>query len=68
MDAKRALVRNWLKKARRGLLSAKRLTRGNDPYFDTAIYHCQQCAEKAIKVGWFIKTSHLKRPMIYACW
>jgi HEPN domain-containing protein len=53
MDAKRALVRNWLKKARRDLLSAKRLTRGNDPYLDTAIYHCQQCIEKSVK-GWLV--------------
>ena len=34
MDAKRSLVRNWLKKARRDLLSAKRLARGSDPYLD----------------------------------
>ena len=24
-----------------------------EPYLDTAIYHCQQCAEKAIK-GWLV--------------
>lgn len=53
MDAKRTLARNWLKKARRDFLSAKRLARGNDPYLDTAIYHCQQCAEKSIK-GWLV--------------
>jgi HEPN domain-containing protein len=53
MDAKRTLVRNWLKKARRDLLSAKRLTRGIDPYLDTAIYHSQQCIEKSIK-GWLV--------------
>ena len=53
MDAKRSLVRNWLKKARRDLLSARRLARGKDPYFDTAIYHCQQTAEKAVK-GWLV--------------
>lgn len=53
MDAKRSLVRKWLSKARRDLLSAKRLVRGSEPYFDTAIYHCQQCAEKAIK-GWLV--------------
>ena len=53
MDAKRSLVRNWLKKARRDLLSAKRLTRGKDPYLDTAIYHCQQTVEKAVK-GWLV--------------
>jgi HEPN domain-containing protein len=53
MDAKRLLVRNWLKKARRDLLSARRLTRGKDPYFDTAIYHCQQTVEKAVQ-GWLV--------------
>ncbi len=53
MDAKRSLVRKWLTKARRDLLSAKRLARGTDPYFDTAVYHCQQCVEKAIK-GWLV--------------
>jgi HEPN domain-containing protein len=53
MDAKRTLVRNWLKKARRDLLSEKRLARGNDPYFDTAIYHYRQCVEQAIH-GWLV--------------
>lgn len=53
MDAKRSLVRKWLVKARRDLLSAKRLARGSDPYLDTAIYHCQQCVEKTVK-GWLV--------------
>ncbi len=53
MDAKRSLVRNWIIKARRDLLSAKKLARGKEPYFDTAIYHCQQVAEKVVK-GWLI--------------
>lgn len=53
MDAKRSLVRNWLMKSRRDLLSAKRLARGAEPYFDTAVYHCQQSVEKAVK-GWLV--------------
>lgn len=53
MDAKRSLVRKWLTKARRDLLSAKRLSQGKEPYFDTAIYHCQQTVEKSIK-GWLV--------------
>jgi len=53
MDAKHSLVRKWLTKARRDLLSAKRLARGSEPYLDSAIYHCQQCIEKAIK-GWLV--------------
>ncbi|HQU37853.1 MAG TPA: HEPN domain-containing protein [Anaerolineales bacterium] len=40
-------------KARRDLLSAKKLARGKDSYLDTAIYHCQQTAEKVIK-GWLV--------------
>ena len=53
MDAKRSLVHNWWMKSRRDLLSAKRLAGGAQPYLDTAIYHCQQAIEKALK-GWLI--------------
>jgi HEPN domain-containing protein len=35
----------WLEKARHDLNSAKKLSSGSDPVFDTAIYHTQQCAE-----------------------
>jgi HEPN domain-containing protein len=63
MEAKHSLARSWILKARRDLLSAKRLASGVDPYFDTAIYHCQQCAEKVIK-GWLVyhdfSTVHLR--------
>jgi HEPN domain-containing protein len=50
-DAKKELVQAWLSKARRDLDSAKRLASGSKPFLDTAIYHCQQAAEKALK-GW----------------
>lgn len=53
MDAKHSLVRNWMRKARNDLLSAKKLARGKEPYLDTAIYHCQQLAEKCVK-GWLV--------------
>ncbi len=53
MDAKRSLTRKWIMKARRDLLSAKKLARGKEPPLDTAIYHCQQTAEKTIK-GWLV--------------
>lgn len=53
MDAKHTLVHKWVMKSRRDLLSAKRLAHGKDPYFDTAIYHCQQAVEKAVK-GWLV--------------
>lgn len=48
-EAKRKLVISWLIKASHDFESAKRLSSGPDPILDTAIYHCQQAAEKAIK-------------------
>ena len=48
-EAKRSLVQNWLHKAQRDLATARKLGAGPDPYFDTAIYHCQQAAEKSVK-------------------
>jgi len=53
MDAKRSLTRKWIMKARRDLLSAKKLAKGKEPYLDTAIYHCQQATEKIVK-GWLV--------------
>ena len=48
-DAKAQLVRNWLTKAQHDLASARVLAESTPPLLDTAIYHCQQAAEKAIK-------------------
>jgi len=42
-------VRAWFIIAKRDLDSARRLTTGPDPYLDTALYHWQQAAEKAVK-------------------
>jgi HEPN domain-containing protein len=39
----------WLEKARHDLNSARKLFLGADPVLDTAVYHTQQCAEKALK-------------------
>lgn len=36
-------------KGKSDLGSAKRLSEEPDPFLDTAIYHCQQAAEKALK-------------------
>lgn len=46
-DAKAQLVRGWLTKA--DLASARVLAANAPPLLDTAIYHCQQAAEKAVK-------------------
>jgi len=50
-DAVRDEVFGWLIKAAHDLASARKLAADPDPYLDTAIYHCQQAAEKAVK-GW----------------
>jgi HEPN domain-containing protein len=43
------LVRNWLVKALHDLATARKAASEPDPYLDTAIYHCQQAGEKAVK-------------------
>jgi HEPN domain-containing protein len=48
-DARRTPVRQWLDKAERDLASAVRLLEGEPPFPDTAVYHCQQAGEKALK-------------------
>lgn len=48
-NAKAQLVRSWLTKAQRDLASARVLAASDPPLLDTAIYHCQQAAEKAVK-------------------
>ena len=47
LKAKNELVRGWLVKAERDLASMRVLSR--ERFFDTALYHAQQAAEKAIK-------------------
>lgn len=42
-------VREWLRKSLHDLGSARKLAQRPEPYLDTAIYHCQQSAEKALK-------------------
>ena len=48
-EAKRQLVQSWLTKAQHDLASARVLAASSPPLLDTAIYHCQQAAEKAVK-------------------
>ncbi len=43
------LVRGWLSKSDNDLQTARKLAAPPDPILDTAIYHCQQSAEKALK-------------------
>ena len=48
-NAKVQLVQSWLTKAQHDLASARVLASSDPPLLDTAIYHCQQAAEKAVK-------------------
>jgi HEPN domain-containing protein len=48
-DAKCELVQSWLTKALHDLASAEARSALQPPLFDTAVYHCQQAGEKAIK-------------------
>ncbi len=48
-DPKETVVGEWMAKAERDLASAVRLLEGDPPFLDTAVYHCQQAAEKALK-------------------
>ena len=48
-EAKRDYIWQWLNKANQDLRSARVLASGPDPILDTAFFHCQQAAEKAVK-------------------
>src|SRR5262245_731089 len=48
-EAQRRLVQGWLIKAEHDLATARKLAEDPNPLLDTAIYHCQQAAEKAVK-------------------
>ena len=39
----------WLLKAWRDLETARRCATGEPPFYDIAVYHCQQAAEKSVK-------------------
>ncbi|MGB5830368.1 MAG: HEPN domain-containing protein [Thiohalocapsa sp.] len=73
MDEEKArVVRQWLIKARHDLASAHCLNMADPPLLDTAAYHCQQAAEKALKAYLtlhdvpFHKT-HLLVPLLAEC-
>lgn len=51
----------WLKKAENDLKSAEKLSDINEPILDTAIYHTQQCAEKALKAYLSYKQQPLQK-------
>jgi HEPN domain-containing protein len=67
-----SLAREWLTKALHDLQNARIVSAVRDGPLDTAIYHCQQTAEKAMK-GWltakgiaFEKTHDVRRLVRHA--
>jgi HEPN domain-containing protein len=49
VDSKKFEIGQWLIKANNDLRSAEQLFKAEPPLLDTAVYHCQQAAEKALK-------------------
>lgn len=43
------ITHEWLNRAARDLKAAERLLRGKSPLTDSAVFHCQQSVEKALK-------------------
>jgi len=54
-------IGQWLIKASHDLGSAKCLLVGDTPYLDTAVYHCQQAAEKALKAYLTLKDTPFQK-------
>jgi HEPN domain-containing protein len=48
-EARTSLTRSWLTKANNDLKNARIVSEAPDGPLDTAIYHCQQAGEKAVK-------------------
>jgi len=48
-DASASEAKAWMVKAWRDLETARRAATGEPPFYDVAVYHCQQAAEKAVK-------------------
>ena len=48
-DLAAAEAKAWMVKAWRDLETARRAATGQPPFYDVAVYHCQQAAEKAVK-------------------
>ena len=54
-DPKTELVAAWVRAAQDDLGSAVKLVEGETIYPGTALYHCQQCAEKSLKAYLLLK-------------
>jgi HEPN domain-containing protein len=71
-EAKAHEIRQWLFKSKHDLRSARRLFTDEPPILDTAAYHCQQAAEKALKAFLVLheiqfSKIHLLLPLVEQC-
>ncbi len=71
-EAKIHEIRQWFFKAQHDLRSARRLFSDDPPILDTAAYHCQQAAEKALKAFLTLhdipfQKTHLLLPLVGHC-
>jgi HEPN domain-containing protein len=48
-EPKRIEINQWLIKSKHDIGSAYVLINNEEPFFDTALYHCQQAVEKTLK-------------------
>jgi len=53
-------IEHWRRKADNDLLAAERLISGDNPLTDSACFHCQQAAEKYLKL--FLVTKNIAPP------
>ena len=60
-EEKKRAVQSWLLKAQRDLASAQRLAEDGEPLLDTAVYHCQQAAEKVLKGFLVFEGRHVRK-------
>jgi HEPN domain-containing protein len=60
-EAKIKEVTQWLLKAKHDLGSAELLSSGDEFYLDTAVYHCQQAAEKSLKAYLTLKDTPFQK-------
>lgn len=61
VDPKAHEIRQWLVRADHDLRSARLLFIADPPLFDTAVYHCQQTAEKALKAYLTLKDTPFQK-------
>lgn len=61
VDPKAHEIRQWLVRADHDLRSARLLFIADPPLLDTAVYHCQQTAEKALKAYLTLKDTPFQK-------